>query len=182
MKMRRNSVLPLLLVLVLLVSLLCPAEAAYAEPSYAPGIYQLTGNMYVRTGPDKSFSSLGVARKGSTVTVYEVKNTKWGRIDFGGKTGWLSLIYSQKTGELQPTAAPAPTAAPKPTAAPVPTATPVPTKAPEPTDAPAPTAAPSGSLRILSEPSDMTVEPDQFHGEEDCPDLPALVHGDGGDA
>ena len=92
MKMRRNSVLPLLLVLVLLVSLLCPAEAAYAEPSYAPGIYQLTGNMYVRTGPDKSFSSLGVARKGSTVTVYEVKNTKWGRIDFGGKTGWLSLI------------------------------------------------------------------------------------------
>ena len=85
MKMRRNSVLPLLLVLVLLVSLLCPAEAAYAEPSYAPGIYQLTGNMYVRTGPDKSYSSIGAATKGTTIEVFEGKKYQVGPDRVQGK-------------------------------------------------------------------------------------------------
>lgn len=164
MRMCRKPFLSLLLTLMLLVSLFCPAEASYAEPVYTPGVYQLTGNMYVRTGPDKSCTPLGVARKGSTVTVFEVKNVKWGRIEFSGKAGWLSLIYSKKTGALEPLQEPEPTDTPVPTETPaVPAAAdePVPTKVPA--ASPAPTAAPAGSLRILSEPSDMTVEPDRLY-------------------
>ena len=59
----------MLLALLMLVSTVLPAFPAEAAPAYTAGTYKLTGNMYVRTGPDKSYSSIGAATKGTTIAL-----------------------------------------------------------------------------------------------------------------
>lgn len=82
MRKSKAQIIAAILALILFLSAGLPWQTAEAAPAYTPGTYRLTGNMYVRSGPDKSYSSLGVVTKGTTIEVFEVKNTKWGRIDY----------------------------------------------------------------------------------------------------
>ena len=60
-------------------------------------IYQTTSNLNLRSGNSTSYSKLSVVPRGTAVTVTEVKNN-WGKISYGGKTGWISLDYASKKG------------------------------------------------------------------------------------
>ena len=135
-----KTVVNIILSLILILSMnVIPSFAA----GYTPGTYELTGTMYVRSGPDKSYKSLGALKKGTTIEVSAVKNTKWGQIDYKGKEGYVSLIYSKKVkGQIKKTET-HPT--PRPTTVPKPTGAPKPTSAPKPTASPRPTTAPSSS-------------------------------------
>lgn len=58
-----------------------------------PGDYIVTADsLNVRTGAGTSFSILGTLSKGDKVEVLKF-NENWGRIDFGGKEGWISISY-----------------------------------------------------------------------------------------
>ena len=60
-------------------------------------VYQTTTNVNLRSGNDTSYSKLAVVPKGTAVTVTEIKNN-WGKLSYGGKTGWISLQYASKKG------------------------------------------------------------------------------------
>ncbi len=58
-----------------------------------PGNYIVTADsLNVRAGAGTSFSVLGTLSKGDKAEVIEFKEN-WGRIDFGGKEGWISISY-----------------------------------------------------------------------------------------
>ena len=119
---------------ILIAAMVLPvSQTPVLAATYTAGTYELTGNMTVRSGPDTSYSVLGYLSKGTTIEVFEVKNTKWGRIEFKSKTPYVSLIYSKQIASAQtsdPEATAAPTPKPTATPTPKPTATPVPTQAP----------------------------------------------------
>ena len=55
----KQRAISLLVAVVLLLGSVLPTLPAEAAPAYTAGTYELTGNMYVRSGPDKSYSSIG---------------------------------------------------------------------------------------------------------------------------
>ena len=89
-----------------------PTAGAAASAGFAPGTYVLTGDgMRVRTGPGKGYRvkaygeltdnakqhaySNGTLKKGTPVTVYEIKSSDgvWGRIP----SGWVALRVDGRT-------------------------------------------------------------------------------------
>jgi hypothetical protein len=52
-----------------------------------------TGNVHVRTGPNKSTSSIGVLPPGTTITGLAVGG--WVAIDYHGETGFVSMKITQ---------------------------------------------------------------------------------------
>ena len=52
--------------------------------------------MTVRTGASISSSVAGSLAKGTKVKVKSVKNGKWGKISYKGKTRYISLKYSTR--------------------------------------------------------------------------------------
>ncbi|MBQ9023375.1 MAG: SH3 domain-containing protein [Eubacterium sp.] len=80
------------------------ASTASASSAVAGTVYKTNGNMYLRSGNNKSASILGVVPKGTSVTATQISNN-WGKITYGGKTGWMSLKYSTKTGTVAAPAA-----------------------------------------------------------------------------
>ncbi len=63
------------------------------DDSADPGKFFVTADsLNVRSGPGTSFSVLGTLKKNDEVEVLKF-NENWGRIDFGGKDGWISASY-----------------------------------------------------------------------------------------
>ena len=68
-----------------------------AEDESKPGKYIVTADsLNVRAGAGTSFSILGTLKHGDEVEVFKF-NENWGRIDFGGKEGWVSASYLRST-------------------------------------------------------------------------------------
>lgn len=72
---------------------------------------KLTGDLYIRKGPAKSYESVGVLKKGKTVTVVETKDG-WARLTDGN---WISMKYTQTITTAAPTTKPTTQAPTKPT-------------------------------------------------------------------
>ena len=68
--------------------------AVFAAPSGAGEYVVYANSLNVRSGPGSSNSYVGVLYSGDRVTVLEVSDNNWGRIDYNGKTGWISLNYA----------------------------------------------------------------------------------------
>lgn len=63
------------------------------EDDINPGEYIVTADsLNVRAGAGTSFSILGTLSKGDKVEVLKF-NENWGKIDFGGREGWISISY-----------------------------------------------------------------------------------------
>ena len=59
-----------------------------------PGEYVTTASsLAIRSGADVSYGALGGAPQASIVTVTQI-NGNWGKITYGGVTGWISLSYA----------------------------------------------------------------------------------------
>ena len=59
--------------------------------SYSAKVKPANG-LNVRTGPSTSDKKLGALGYGKKITILEEKSG-WGRINFNGVTGWVSLTY-----------------------------------------------------------------------------------------
>lgn len=58
--------------------------------------YKITASVLnVRSGPGTSYSIIGSLNNGDTVSVYET-SSGWGRINYKGSTGWVSMQYCSK--------------------------------------------------------------------------------------
>ena len=67
---------------------------------FATGTYKVTAeSLNVRAKADKSSASLGSVLEGQTYKV-TATSSKWGRISYKGKTGWISLLYCKKVNEV----------------------------------------------------------------------------------
>lgn len=56
----------------------------------------INGNCYVRIAGNKNSESIGIARKGETFTYLNETSTEgWNKIQFEGKEGWVSGMYSK---------------------------------------------------------------------------------------
>ena len=67
------------------------------EDSAKPGKFIVTADsLNVRAGAGTSFSILGTLKNGDEVEVLKF-NENWGKIDFGGKEGWISASYLRST-------------------------------------------------------------------------------------
>lgn len=71
-------------------------KESVVNKTYAAGTYKLSLTMTVRSGPSTSYSVLGALSAGKTIKVTEIKNTKWGKISYNGKTAYVSLKYATK--------------------------------------------------------------------------------------
>ena len=67
------------------------------EDSSKPGKYAVTADsLNVRAGGGTSFPVIGTLKNGDEVEVLKF-NENWGKIDFGGKEGWISASYLRST-------------------------------------------------------------------------------------
>lgn len=72
------------------------AEASAAS-RYKTGMYQVTAStLNIRSGPGVSTRRIGTLKKGEICAVSEIRNTRWGKISYQGKTGWIHLGYTKK--------------------------------------------------------------------------------------
>jgi len=76
-----------------------PDYTSDGKLSYEPGEYITTATtLNVREKPNAESGTAVVGRltEGSRVTVTEIQNEKWGKIELDGKTGWISLAYANR--------------------------------------------------------------------------------------
>ena len=71
-------------------------KTSASSKTYKAGTYRLNLTMTVRTGASISSSVAGSLAKGMKVKVKSVKNGKWGKISYKGKTRYISLKYSTR--------------------------------------------------------------------------------------
>lgn len=71
-----------------------------------PGTYVITtDSLRVRSGPSTSSAKIGNVYRDQKVTVTEVKDN-WGKINYNGQTGWISLDYASPVSSPSPTPTP----------------------------------------------------------------------------
>lgn len=94
-----------------------PVTAPTPVPTiYKTGVYQITASsLNVRSGAGSDYTKLGGLTNGTTVQVTAITNTKWGKIDYNGKVGYISLDYAKRIGDL-PAPSPVVTTTPTTTA------------------------------------------------------------------
>lgn len=115
-----------------------PPAPAPVVPGINGAIYQTTGNLYMRSGPAKTHSSVMVLPVGAKVVLVE-DGGEWKKVSYNGKTGWSSGKYLKL---IQAAAPVVPDPAP-----PVEEVTPPPVEvAPEPSPEPSPEPVPSPVL------------------------------------
>ena len=62
----------------------------------AKNVEIINGNCYVRVASNKESADIGVARKGEIFTYLNETSTEgWNKINFEGKEGWVSGMYSK---------------------------------------------------------------------------------------
>ena len=57
---------------------------------YAQNLYQTTSDTRFRSGPSVKYKSIGVIKSGEKVNVLEKTNSSWFKIEYNGKTGFIS--------------------------------------------------------------------------------------------
>ena len=57
---------------------------------YAQNLYQTTTDVKLRSGPGVKYKSLGIIKSGEKINAIEKSNTLWFKIEYNGKTGYLS--------------------------------------------------------------------------------------------
>ena len=57
---------------------------------YAQNLYQTTADVKLRSGPGVKYKSLGIIKSGEKINAIEKRNTLWFKIEYNGKTGYLS--------------------------------------------------------------------------------------------
>ena len=73
------------------------SKTASSTAKYAAGDYTVTADyLNVRSKPDASADIMGKVNEKETVHVYEVQNTRWGRIHYNGKSGWINIGYCKQ--------------------------------------------------------------------------------------
>lgn len=72
------------------------SAAADETSTYTRGTYQTRLAMNVRASANKNAKVVGYVSGGSSIKVLSVKNKKWGKIKYNGKTAYVSLKYSTK--------------------------------------------------------------------------------------
>lgn len=73
----------------------------------AQSSYQTTSDSRIRSGPNVKYKSLGVIKNGEKVNVIEKTNSSWFKIEYNGKTGFVSsklLIPIVETPKVEETA------------------------------------------------------------------------------
>jgi hypothetical protein len=59
----------------------------------ATDFYQTTGNLNLRSGPSSQFNLIGTIKNGEKVTLIEKTNSRWFKIEYNGKIGFLSSKF-----------------------------------------------------------------------------------------
>jgi len=72
------------------LTILASATAAFAAPAVA------TSNVNLRSGPGTNYAVVGALRTGQNVDVVECQDS-WCFIDVGGRSGWASSAYLQRS-------------------------------------------------------------------------------------
>ena len=83
------------LALCLVVGMAGTAFAAETDRTYAPGRYVQNHSMWMRSAPMTESAQVGKLPKNSVAFVQEVLNDSWGRVEYDGVSGWVSLLYSE---------------------------------------------------------------------------------------
>lgn len=77
-------------------------DAPEETGKYKTGQYRIATQsdpLRIRSGPGTTYSTLGVSvPKGTIVTVTQISGD-WGKITYGGVTGWIFLVYTTYIGE-----------------------------------------------------------------------------------
>ncbi|MBQ3099708.1 MAG: InlB B-repeat-containing protein [Clostridia bacterium] len=76
-----------------------PDYTSDGKLSYEPGEYVITASVLnVREAPTTATGTAVIDQllENSRVTVTEVQNEKWGKIQIDGRTGWISLAYANR--------------------------------------------------------------------------------------
>ncbi|MDL2258337.1 SH3 domain-containing protein, partial [Eubacteriales bacterium OttesenSCG-928-K08] len=76
------------IILTLTLVLTCFAPIALAASSIGTGT--TTGSVNLRTGPSTTYNSLGKVSKGKTVEILEAPENGWVKVEYNGKTGYIS--------------------------------------------------------------------------------------------
>ena len=72
-------------------------KAKATKKAYAAGTYKVTNSILnVRSKPTVSSQKVGVLRKGQTIKVTAVRNSKWGMFTYKGHTRYVSLKLTQR--------------------------------------------------------------------------------------
>lgn len=71
-------------------------KSTSSSKTYTAGTYKLNLTMTLRTRPSVTSSVAGSLAKGTKVKVTTIKNKKWAKITYKGKTRYFSLRYSTK--------------------------------------------------------------------------------------
>ena len=71
-------------------------NTAPSVPSTQNNQYRVTSGMNIRASYTSSSSIIGYVPEGTLVEVLEVTDDNWGKVSFGGVTGWMSLNWSVK--------------------------------------------------------------------------------------
>ena len=88
------------------LSRVAAAIVALSSPALAQSY--ITGDVNLRTGPNKSYQSVGVLARGTAVNVYGCTPTGWCEVSTGANYGWASSRYIETY--RQPAYAPIPQA------------------------------------------------------------------------
>ena len=61
--------------------------------SFASEIFEVTSDVFVRSGIGTTYEPLGVVKAGDHITVLDKSNTDWYKVEFEGKEGFISSKY-----------------------------------------------------------------------------------------
>lgn len=77
------------------ISMQYTQKQATSSSSSTSASYKTTDNLRVRKGRGTSYATLTTIPKGKTVTISDIKDN-WGKVTYGGKTGYSSMKYLTK--------------------------------------------------------------------------------------
>ena len=86
---------------------------AFAVTVSADTIYQTSADLNVRSGPSSKYKSIGVVKKGDSVSVIEETNPYWFKIEYNEQSAYVSskflnILVIENTTEIQPEFTPEP--------------------------------------------------------------------------
>lgn len=127
-----------------------PAPAPIPVVDNTAGTYQVSANLNMRKGPGTSNGVVLVLAKGTSITVISTSDG-WSKVEYNGKTGYVSFKYLVKTSVPIPVPVPVePVPTPNPEPVPVPVPTPEPIPIPEPVPVPEPIPVPVVEVRLYA--------------------------------
>ncbi len=106
-KLGRSFFLILLLICTLVLSPVASVQlyTIVSAATYTTGSYTIvaSGGLRLREGPSTSSAQVALIPNGSTVSVSKIEG-EWGYTTYSGKSGWISMAYTKKLENTNPTA------------------------------------------------------------------------------